>query len=80
MSRPTGRGQYLWGWWLLIISGVLLFVNIGDATSNPDRFTIYLILFSACAGISVVLFACGAIIRAISYLPGRDIDEPEADQ
>lgn len=75
MERPNGSGQISGGWVLLIFSVFLIVFGIFVSAGNTDDLALkssLLVIGSSGMGISFLLFATGWIIRAISFLPGRD--------
>lgn len=88
MKRPDGSGQLKASFWLLavgIVSAMLAFsTNVIDYNGNidPDKIAIRAALGLISGGLlsfAAFLAAVGWIIRAIYFLPGREIEsETEA--
>lgn len=80
MKRPDGNSQIV-GAWVLLILGVLLLlmganmhVDTYPSIDTSDLMAKWLVMYvgSGSVGLAVLLFMTGWIIRAISFLPGRD--------
>lgn len=86
MKRPTGSGQIAGGVALLIAGGILFLLSMGVNVSgssggvDPDAMMkrwAMLIIAGSATGISFLLLATGWILRAIYFLPGRQVSELE---
>lgn len=80
MERPTGAGQKAGGWVLMIIGAIAFLLSLdrsGVGVDSVMRQWTLLILSGSAFGLAMMLFAVGWILRAIWFLPGREI-EPEA--
>ena len=82
MERPTGAGQRAGGWVLMIIGGIAFLLSLDNSGVGVDsmmRQWSLMIISGSAFGLAVLLFAVGWILRAIWFLPGREVEVIAAD-
>ncbi len=70
-KRPDGSKPTLMGWVLILVGGVVAIVSTGahtDALANGGLFGLGAI------ALGVFLVSLGYLVKAIWFLPGREID------
>lgn len=83
MKRPNGSGQIVCGWWCIAIGAIVaisaasMSVTTLGGEIDVDKLVqsrTYLLWGASLTGFGSLLLGIGWIIRALYFLPGRDID------
>ena len=75
MQRPNGEGATIWGGVSLVIGVIAAF--IGSSAETIQGFWIAIAVANLGIGLGVLLLSLGYLVRAIWFLPGREIEEIE---
>ena len=73
-ERPNGSTTIGFGWFLVAIGVIAaLFCGSGD----PQIFLIAFAIAQGSLGLGILLISLGYVVRAIWFLPGREIEKPQ---
>jgi hypothetical protein len=75
LQRPNGEGATIWGGLSLVLGVIAAFIASGAETLQG--FWMAIGIANLGIGLGVLLLSLGYLVRAIWFLPGREIEEAE---
>lgn len=73
LQRPNGEGATIWGGVSIVVGVIAAFIATGAETLQG--FWIAIAIANLGIGLGVLLLSLGYLVRAVWFLPGREIEE-----